>query len=137
MLQFHFSDPPRCNISTNFQKLKKTLQFQCIKRNTSEKYSPSSAHKDTETFVMPFQSRNSQVSDHEPLTSAISKSTKLSSTSKCPDYGPQYRMQSRHSVHFHLGSDDSCDSSEDDELDDDFGIKLLGFSDVDQHENNS
>lgn len=120
MLQFHFSDPPRCNISTNFQKLKKTLQFQCIKRNTSEKYSPSSAHKDTETFVMPFQSRNSQVSDHEPLTSAISKSTKLSSTSKCPDYGPQYRMQSRHSVHFHLGSDDSCDSSEDDELDDDF-----------------
>lgn len=124
-----FIDPPKQRKSTtNFQKLKKSLQFQCIKRNGSGKYSTPSIYRAVEDEADPYPTKDSPALDHKPLKSVLSNSSRLS---KSPDQHRHHHLNlsspSHHSIYFQLGSDQSDENSDDNDDDGDLGSELLGF----------
>lgn len=135
-----FIDPPKQRKSTtNFQKLKKSLQFQCIKRNGSGKYSTPSIYRavEDEAGMYPTKDSVSPALDVKSLKSALSNCSRLS---KSPDQHRRHHVNlsppSHHSIYFQLGSDQSDENSDDNDDDGDLGFELLGFChDEEGHDN--
>nr|XP_022299869.1 uncharacterized protein LOC111108350 isoform X2 [Crassostrea virginica] len=129
-------DPPQHRkTATKFKKWKKSFQFQCIRGNGNGKCSVVSFYGENGEHDL--QQSNNLDPDNKPtLKSALSSRTWTSQTHNDPHLhnhhqSPQGMLStpSHQSVYFHLGSDVSDDSSDEDE--DDVGLRLVDFSDVD------